>query len=239
MRHIDQMAASASRGEIKLDDFIEQFEPFILKTASKYAGKFVSRMDDEWSVSLMAFSEAVSAYSMDKGSFLSFAALVIKRRSVDYKRSQNRRGAEFAVDPGLFGDSGAEENTVNIKNEIAGKLASSAGEEQKNLSYEIESVNAAFGAYGFSFLDLANCSPKSFKTKAACAKATRYILQNPILMEQLKSSRLLPIKTIVKNTDIPRKLLDHHRKYIIAAVEILAGDYPYLAEYMRFIREET
>ena len=239
MRHIDQMAVSAARGEIKLDDFIEQFEPFILKTASKCTGRFVSKTDDEWSVSLSAFSESVFDYSMDKGSFLSFAGLVIKRRCVDLLRSRKRLDAELSVDPGLFGDGEAEENTANVKNEIAGKIASSAGDEQQNLRYEIESVNAVFGAYGFSFFDLTYCSPKSYKTKAACAKAVRYILRNPIVMEQLKNSKLLPLKTIQKNTDIPRKLLENHRKYIIAAVEILAGDYPYLAEYMRSIREET
>jgi RNA polymerase sigma factor len=233
------MAVSAARGEIKLDDFIRQFEPFILKTASKCTGKFVYRTDDEWSVSLTAFSEAVFDYSIDKGSFLSFAGLVIKRRCADYKRSQKRKEAEFSVDPGLFGDGEAEENTASIKNEITGRIASSDGEDQKNLCYEIDSANEAFGAYGFSFFDLTACSPKSYKTKAACAKAVRFILKNPIILEQLKASKLLPIKVIHKNTDIPRKLLENHRKYIIAAVEILAGDYPYLAEYMRFIREET
>lgn len=233
------MAVSAARGEMKLDDFIRQFETFILKTASKYAGKFVSKTDDEWSVSLSAFSEAVFDYSIDKGSFLSFAGLVIKRRCLDYFRSQKRLDAEFSVDPGLFGDGEAEENTVSLKNEITGKIASWAGEEQKILRYEIESVNAAFGDYGFYFYDLTDCSPKAYKTKAACAKAARFILKNPIVLEQLKASKLLPIKIIQKNTGLPRKVLENHRKYIIAAVEILAGDYPYLAEYMRFIREET
>jgi RNA polymerase sigma factor len=32
--------------------------------------------------------------------------------------------------------------------------------------------------------------------------------------------------------------LERHRKYIIAAIEILAGDYPCLAEYMKPQREE-
>jgi RNA polymerase sigma factor len=232
------MAVSAARGEIELDDFIRQFEPFILKTASKSAGKFVAKTDDEWAVSLTAFSEAVSEYSPEKGAFLAFAKLVIKRRCVDYLRVQKRTEPEFPVDPGLFGDGEAEETTANVKSDIAERIASSAGEEQKDLRYEIESVNERFGAYGFSFFDLTDSSPKSYKTKAACAKAVAFILKNPIILEQLKTSKLLPIKIIQNNTNIPRKLLENHRKYIIAAVEILAGDYPYLAEYMRFIREE-
>jgi RNA polymerase sigma factor len=43
---------------------------------------------------------------------------------------------------------------------------------------------------------------------------------------------------IEKNTNVPRKILERHRKYIIAAIEILSGEYPYLADYLRYIREE-
>jgi RNA polymerase sigma factor len=43
---------------------------------------------------------------------------------------------------------------------------------------------------------------------------------------------------IEKNTHVPRKILERHRKYIIAAIEILSGEYPYLADYLRYIREE-
>jgi RNA polymerase sigma factor len=43
---------------------------------------------------------------------------------------------------------------------------------------------------------------------------------------------------IEKNSQVPRKILERHRKYIVAAIEILSGEYPYLAEYLRYIREE-
>ena len=45
------------------------------------------------------------------------------------------------------------------------------------------------------------------------------------------------IKKIIENTLLPRKILERHRNYIIAAVEILSGEYPLLAEYLSFIRK--
>jgi RNA polymerase sigma factor len=45
------------------------------------------------------------------------------------------------------------------------------------------------------------------------------------------------MKELVSATGISRKILDRHRRYIIAAVEILSGDYPLLAEYMQFIKD--
>jgi RNA polymerase sigma factor len=54
----------------------------------------------------------------------------------------------------------------------------------------------------------------------------------------MKVKKMLPVNVVEKNAKVPRKILERHRKYIIAAVEILSGDFPYLAEYIRFIREE-
>ncbi len=48
----------------------------------------------------------------------------------------------------------------------------------------------------------------------------------------------MPVTLIEKNSKVPRKILERHRKYIIAAAEIMTGDYPCLAGYMRYIREE-
>jgi RNA polymerase sigma factor len=58
-----------------------------------------------------------------------------------------------------------------------------------------------------------------------------------MLLSELKSSKQLPLKIIENNCKIPRKILERHRKYIIAAIELLHGEYPNLAEYLRYIRE--
>ena len=44
---------------------------------------------------------------------------------------------------------------------------------------------------------------------------------------------LFPIKNIAENTKVPRKILERHRKYIIAAVEIICNDFPLLQEYIK------
>ncbi len=53
-----------------------------------------------------------------------------------------------------------------------------------------------------------------------------------------KNTKLLPVKILEKNTKVPRKIIERHRKYIIAAIVILSGEYLELAEYLRYIREE-
>ena len=92
--------------------------------------------------------------------------------------------------------------------------------------------------YGFSFFDLADASPKTEKTKKSCAQAVRTLIATAILMAQMRLKRLLPIKELSEASGVIRKILERHRKYIIAAAEILDGDFPILAGYMAFIKKE-
>lgn len=113
-------------------------------------------------------------------------------------------------------------------------------EEDSNLlKMEINFINGAFSKYGFSFMDLAYCSPKAQKTKKLCAKVVAFMINNPILISEMKIKRQLPLNLIEKNTKVSHKLLERHQKYIVAAVEIMSGDYPHLAGYMQYIREES
>jgi len=217
IREIDQMAVKAVSDDDVLYMFIEKHEFFILKTASKTAKHYISKEDDEWSVALVAFSDAVKKYDYERGSFISFAELLIHRNLVDYYRSQGRHSLESQ-------DEGIEDKAV-------------VESKDNNLKWEIEALTQILKECGFTFMDLADCSPKATKTKAACAKAVSYILDNPILVKEMRASKRLPTKIIEKNSKVPRKILERHRKYIIAVVEILYGDYPYLSEYLVYIKE--
>ena len=229
------MTAAAAVIVITFYDDIK-YENFILKCASSVARCYISKNDDEWSIALAAFLEAIKSYSIEKGSFLNFAELVMRRRTVDYIRSKSRYAPEIPINPALFDtDSDEEEDDLSVKISVAEKVSNPT---DNSLKLEIELANDVFSSYGFTFFDLADCSPKAGKTKQACARAITYMLKTPILVSNMKVLKLLPIKMIEKNTKIPRKVLERHRKYIIAAIEIISGDYPYLAEYMRFIREE-
>ena len=216
MRELDQRAVKAANDAQELNALIEEYDSFILKSASKAVKRYVSKNDDEWSIALSAFSEAIQKYSFEKGSFISFAELMINRRLIDYFRAQRKFVVEDQVD-------WIEDNAI-IEND-------------DNLKLEIEAISQVLEYYGFSFMDLAECSPKAQKTKTACAKAVVYLLEKPMLITEIRNSKQLPIKLIAKNVGLPRKIIERHRKYIIAAVEILYGDYPYISEYLSFVRE--
>jgi len=236
MREIDLMAIEAKIDCTKKDLLIKKNEFYILKCASRACHRFITKSDDEYSISMIAFSQAIDNYEIDKGSFLNFVELVIKRRLIDYMKSQGKYSFEICVDPILF-DTESEEDTTDIPIRMA--VAEQVSKQSNNnLTLEIEAATQVFIEYGFTFFELAKCSPHAAKTKRSCAIAVNYMFLNPLLIQELHSTKQLPLKIIENNAHIPRKILERHRKYIIAAIEILSGGYPSLAEYMRYIREE-
>lgn len=172
------MAVEASEDERVLTTFINRHELFILKTASRISRQYISKSDDEWSVALVAFSGAVEKYDYDRGSFMAFAEKMIHQRLVDHYRTKGRFSVEVPVDF-IEEEAMVEENDASLK-------------------LEIDAVTEVLRAYGFTFMDLADCSPKAKKTKAACASAVKYLLHEPVMIHEMRASRQLPLKIIEK-----------------------------------------
>lgn len=228
----------AQQDEKYLNQFIIENRRFIRSIASKATGRFITESDDEWSVALIAFHEAVRSYDETKGSFKSFAALVIRRRVADYIISQSRHQSEIYMEPEAMDGNLEEDNITSFQLEVQEKSAEiSERQDSTAMRDEIEAVQQLLKKYGFSFFDLTECSPKAEKTRSVCAKAVGTLLNNPALFHRMQDSRNLPMKELLKISGLPKKVVERHRRYIIAAAEILNGEYPLLKEYMAYIRE--
>lgn len=243
---IPEEIQKARENEADMNLLIEKNKKFIITSAYRAVNHYVTESDDEWSIALIAFHEAVLSYEEEKGNFQSFAALVIRRRLLDYLRSEGRHAGEIAVEPAAFSgekESGEELTPLEMeirKKEVSRSLENEADSPilgQVTVKDEIEAVQKLLGHYGFSFFDLADCSPKAEKTKRKCADAVAALLKDPALFQKMRETGTLPIKEISERAGVMKKILERHRKYIIAAAEILNGEYPLLAEYMNYIRK--
>ena len=237
---LEQKVLAAKKDEAVLNELITSYRPWILRCAAESAHRYVTDSDDEWSIALMAFSEAVQNFEQGKGSFRGFAAMVIRRRILDYIRSERRHMGETDVSPDAF-EGGLEEPT-GVDLQVQKQVAQSSVEAQADdlpgrTREEIAEVQALLAPYGFSFFDLADCSPRAEKTKRSCALAVRALLADPELLRRLRRSRALPMRDLSSDSGVARKILDRHRRYIVAAAEILSGDFPILSAYMDYIRK--
>jgi len=234
LKDFQALLQTAAVDKDSMEQLIVSHEHFILKCASAVTRRYITKSDNEWSVALSAFYEAVMKFNDTKGAFHRFSEMVIKRRLTDSFRYDSRFEQEIPVNPEMFSGDYDENEQPQLQQQINAKLTVSFENE---LQLEILAIQPQLSAYGFTLFDLAGVSPKAEKTKRACAKSVHFIVNSPESMASLYKTRQLPIKLIEKQTGIPRKILERHRKYIIAAVEILSGDFPGLAEYLHYIKK--
>ncbi len=229
--NMGEEALAAAKTENGRSAFITRNENFIIGCASRFTGRFITKSDDEWSIALIAFSNAMDTYDAARGSFQSYARLLIERRLTDYIRSQSRFSNEQSTEPYVF-EGGVDDESESSAYQLHIVRATSTSDENP-IRDEIVALNAILASYGISFTDLAKCSPKAAKTKEACFSAVSFIGGDPELMARMRDTKLFPLKIISEGAKIPRKILERHRKYIIAAAEILHNDFPLLQEYIK------
>ncbi len=229
----DERAVCAAKDNKELDRFLSDEQQHILNLTGKVLGRSITRSDDEYSVALTAVSEAVKNYDRTRGSFWSYAAFVIKSRETDYYRSSALRGEkEMTVSPDVFTDGGSEDDPD-------GKLRHDINEKTSvwvdtSLGEEIEELREKLAGYGISFFDLAECSPKAKRSRAACELVLKAVFTPPPLVDEIIRTGSLPIKKIIERQPVSRKLVDRHRKYLLSAAVILSGDYPGISEYIPY-----
>ena len=232
---MNNQAVAAKSSEVKREIFIKDMERTILKIASRMTGRFITKSDDEWSIALFAFNKAIDTYSEDKGDYMAYSKVLINNALIDYKRSESRHNAEVLYDPEVLEgeDSGpiyeilTRESTVQEENQLV----------NTDLKDEIEEINARLRTYGFSFFDIAGASPKSSKTRTECGRAILHIADNKELLVDVLESGKLPLKQMCGELGISRFMMDRHRKYILAGVIILSGEYPLISDYLKYIRK--
>lgn len=211
----------------EINTLIEEYKPFIASCVQKSTGRYVRYgEDDELSIGMIAFSEAINSYDSTKGSFLSFASGVIGRRLIDYYRKEKRHDN---VVP-LIDDSDEEiEADYSIKQSLENYSQAQISEHRR---LEIEEIKKELAEFDISFYELTAASPKHESTKKLYKDIIKYIKSQPLLIEIIKTRKQLPVKEIEQNLKVSRKKIERGRKYIIAVILIITGDYQYIKEYV-------
>lgn len=238
--NINETVINARNDETIFSRFVKENRNFIASSAYSVTNKYVSEDSDVYSIALIAFHEAVKNFDESKGNFYSFAKIVITRRVTDYLRKETSYYNEIDVSMQTLNEDTGELNIKKIVRRKEAELAQDIEQDKKeknDIREEINEVQQIFSLYGFSFYDLTSCSPKAEKTKNACAETVAEIINHEKLYGYMISNRSLPLNELTKICEVPRKIMERHRKYIIAAVIIMKGDYPLLQEYMHYIRK--
>ncbi|MEH7331976.1 RNA polymerase sigma factor SigI [Neobacillus drentensis] len=236
-RTLEETVTLIQQGDKSLiNEVIDAYKPFIAKTVSSVCRRYIYESDDEFSIGLIAFNEAIEKYSPDRGSsLLSFSEVIIKRRVIDYIRKQTKN-QHISID--LTNASNEEESPgTAIVNELSLDDFYKKNDEQLRKD-EIIQFQTLLTTFDLNFSDLVENSPKHADARKNAIYAAKMLIENQEMKDLLFEKKRLPIKQLEKLVNVSRKTIERNRKYIIAIALILSSDYVYLKDYLKGVLEE-
>lgn len=231
------MVVQAQLGdEIIRETLIRDYTPFILRVASNFCNRYlVMGQDDEASIGLLAFNEAIDKFSKHNGAkFLTFAEVVIRRRLTDYYRKESR----FTKNVLPLSNFTEDEHERSISLEV--QQANNAYENEEEAFYkrqEIIEYTKKLAQFDISLSELIKISPKHYDARERAYEVAKIIVGDPSLLKFLVEKKNLPLKKVEERVEISRKTLERQRKYIIALVLVLQGNFDFLQSYIQVLEK--
>jgi RNA polymerase sigma factor len=237
-RTLEETVCLIQQGDCTLqNELIDSYKPFIAKIVSSVCKRYIRESDDEFSIGLIAFNEAIEKFSSEKGrSLLSFAEVIIKRRVIDYIRKDSKEN-NLRLD---FGQDSLNEETVggtSIENELSIEHHNKKNDELHRRE-EIVQFQQKLQSFDLSFLEIMEQSPKHADARKNAMTIAKILVESKDLSMILWEKKRLPIKELENLVHTSRKTIERNRKYIIAMAIILTGDFHYLRDYIKGVIEE-
>lgn len=227
----EELALLAQQGDASaLNNLLLSYAPFMKKTASQVCKRYIDDHDDEFSIALSAFHEAVKAYEKGKNaSFLTFAHMIIRRRIIDFIRKESQRN-EYSHAFNIAADE--EEGADWIENSEA--IKSYTIEQQSMMRREeIARYEEMLAAFNLTFEVLVKVSPGHEDARKSSVQIAQLVAETEEYLQHLIEKKKLPIKEIEKLVDVSRKTIERNRKFIIAVAILIDSDLHYLKDYLK------
>lgn len=215
------------------DRLIRKYLPFIKSETAHFIHRIPREgVDDELSIAMFAFHEAVLSFHKDRGSFITWASTAIKSRLIDYYRKEQRHNNTISLDQ----DNDDSENSKTLMeqldngcDEIDDRYSREATRE------EIMEFASQLTTFDLKLTDIAENCPKQDRTLAACHKCLAYAKTHPELLDQLLLTHKLPLTALSNGSGVERKTLERHRKYLVAILLAYTNGFEIIRGHLRQI----
>ena len=216
------------------DQLIGDYLPFIRAETAKFLKRPPEEgRDDELSIAMIAFHEAIGGYAKHRGSFLKYASMLIRSRLIDYARKERRHRQTVSLDAPAAGEESASlGETLPEERDHPEESAHRQATRQ-----EIEELSRQMESFGVSLSDVADNCPKQQRTLQACRKALAYARENSWLLEELVVGKTLPLAKLADGSGVERNTLERHRKYLVALLLIYTNGYEIIRGHLAQVME--
>ena len=203
------------------DAFVEQYLPFVRSETVKFTHAAIEAgHEDELSIALLAFYEAILSYEQSRGAFFAYAARAIRNRLIDHYRAERRHRGQISLQAEDGGDGRTFGDTLpDTRDGIAESDLRQASRQ------EVTEFGAQLAAFGISFSDVADNCPRQARTLAACRRVLDCARAAPALLDRLVQTRRLPVGELVLASGVDKKTIERHRKYLVAILLAFTNGY--------------
>lgn len=227
---IERQVKAAKHNPLLADALIKQYKPFIATITSEACKRHVVYgVDDELSFAMLGFYHAINSYESDKGTFLNYAARVMKHKVIDYLRSEKKH-THISLDE-------SDEENQTLLDHIPSNTYRYTIPATTAIQAELIEFQQELQSFSLQLTDIAKQAPKQTRTLEACRQIIYVAMEKPSLIMQLKESKRLPIKDILQLVNIDRKIIERHRSYIIALLIIYSNGYEFMREHLHKITQ--
>ncbi|WP_040211133.1 sigma factor [Clostridium polynesiense] len=211
------MVSSLDKSKVdnkNMDNMIKEHLPFIISTISSVTGRYISlENDEELSIGLMAFAEAMDKYDEERGSFLSFAKLVIESRIKNYLAKENKYQDTISLDKLV--EQGFDVPDI-IENPI---------EDKSILRTEIYRFKEDLKDFGITMELLVDSAPKHKDTRKRAVEVSEKVSEDADLTSFIFEKKRLPIKKISLKYLVTEKILKRSKFFILSVIIIFFRKY--------------
>ncbi|CDZ75616.1 putative RNA polymerase sigma factor SigI [Peptoniphilus sp. ING2-D1G] len=219
----------AHQSEKAHNELISDYMPFIKAETARFMGKSpMEGIDDELSIAMFAFHEAIKTYQEKKGAFITFAKMHIRHRLIDFSRREKRHKNIISLDQPFNDENGEtlKDTIVEEKNEVEESMSSDA------IKKELTHFSEIMANYSLSLRDIAENSPKQERTLMACQEALAYAKKNPHLIEKAEKTGKVPLTELAEGSGVSKKTLERHRKYMLAIIIVYTNGFDFIRDHL-------
>lgn len=218
---IIQQVYAAREDAQAADRFIRAYMPFIRAETARFLKRPpIEGHDDELSIAMIAFHEAICGYSHARGTFLKYASMLIRSRLIDYHRKERRHRGGVSLDTPAGEEDTPLAHTLSDEKDYSEEMAVREATRE-----EIQELTRQMEEFGVCLSDVADNCPRQQRTLEACRKVLQYAREHEELLEEMLQTKKLPLAKLSLGSGVERKTLERHRKYLVALLLIYTNGY--------------
>ncbi|GGE08242.1 RNA polymerase sigma factor SigI [Marinithermofilum abyssi] len=229
------LKAKASQSTEQREELLREHRQHIVRIASRICNRTVTMQDDEYSIALSGFDEAIQRYEEGQSSsFLSFAYMVIQRRLIDFFRREKKHLLSQVplVSPG------SKDNEPNYPEMVEQSFDHYREKELGEMRREeVVQFTKALSRFGIGMSDLVDASPKHRDTRKEMLEVARRLVADNELLKQFYEQKRIK-KELAERVGCHRRTLKRHRTYLIALTLVLVEELPLMREYLGWPSEQ-